>query len=142
MRIEYTSSHARIDFSALRQELIDDNFHNGRTAGQLQRSFENSQIVVYALLGTRCIGTARALSDGVCNAYVVDVWTLSQYRHQGVASEMMNLIISACPGQHIYLFTDDAEDFYLRLGFSERPTGLELVSGTWLQNGSLDAGSP
>ncbi|MCB1693699.1 MAG: GNAT family N-acetyltransferase [Pseudomonadales bacterium] len=138
MRIEYTADHSRIDWKALRRELIDDDFHNGRTAGQLQRSFENSQVAVYAMMGTRCVGTARALSDGVWNAYVVDVWTLSECRDQGVGSEMMKRIIAACPGQHIYLFTDDAVPFYRRLGFTPRPLGLELVSGEWLQNASLD----
>lgn len=139
MSIEFTSDHGRIDWEALRKSLIDDNFHNGRTAGQLRSSFENSAVPVYAMDGDTCIGTARALSDHVCNAYVVDVWTQTAYRNQGIAGEMMNLIVSACPGQHIYLFTDDAVDFYKRLGFVERPVGLEIVSGTWLQNGSLDA---
>lgn len=73
--------------------------------------------------------------QGVCNAYVVDVWTHSGYRDQGIATEMMNLIINACPGQHIYLFTDDAVEFYTRLGFRERPVGLEIISGAWLEGG-------
>lgn len=136
--MELTGDHGRIDWELLRHDLIDDDFHNGRTTHQLRRSFENSAIAVYAMEGSRCIGTARALSDGVCNAYVVDVWTHSTYRNRGVASAMMNTIIEACPGQHIYLFSDDAVDFYKRLGFSERPVGLEIVSGAWLKNASLD----
>ena len=32
---------------------------------------------------------ARLLSDGVCNAYLVDVWTMSVYRRQGIASRMI-----------------------------------------------------
>ncbi len=125
---------ALIDWEWLRTELIKDNFHNGRTTDQLRQSFEHTAICVFAMDGPRCIGTARALSDGVCNAYVVDVWTQSDYREQGIATEMMTLIIDACPGQHIYLFTDDAVDFYKRLGFRERPVGLEVISGEWLQN--------
>jgi ribosomal protein S18 acetylase RimI-like enzyme len=135
-QLEFTSDHARVDWPRLRQDLIDDDFHNGRTVEQLRMSFQNSQIPVYVLDGDRCIGTARALSDHVCNCYVIDVWTHSDYRQRGVATEMMNLIKSASPGQHIYLFTDDAVDFYRKLGFEERPIGMEIVSGTWLQNGS------
>lgn len=138
MNIAYTSDHERIDWQTLRRDLIDDDFHNGRTAKQLRLSFRNSQVVVYALDDGRCIGTARALSDGVCNAYVVDVWTASTHRHRGIASEMMNRVIDACPGQHIYLFTDDAVPFYTQLGFVERPVGLEIVSGAWLQNHTRD----
>lgn len=76
----------------------------------------------------------RALSDGVCNAYVVDVWTLSEYRHQGIASPMMRLVMEKLPGQHVYLFTDDALDFYKKLGFKERGIGLGKVVGEWLVN--------
>ena len=130
-----TNDHNLIDWEALRHDLITDNFHNGRTTQQLRHSFENSQVPVYAVDQTRCVGTARALSDGVCNAYVVDVWTHSDCRNQGIATAMMNRIIEACPGQHIYLFTDDAVAFYKGLGFTERPVGLEIVSGIWLDNG-------
>lgn len=134
--MELTSDHHQIDWEVLRLDLIADDFHNGRTTGQLRKSFENSQVAVYAIEDECCIGTARALSDGVCNAYVVDVWTRSSHRNLGVASDMMNAIIDACLGQHIYLFTDDAVDFYKRLGFTERPVGLEIVSGAWLDNAS------
>jgi ribosomal protein S18 acetylase RimI-like enzyme len=136
--MELTSDHSRVDWEALRRDLIRDDFHNGRTAAQLRRSFENSEVPVYAIDHGRCIGTARALSDGVCNAYVVDVWTLSEYRRRGIGSDMMNMIIAACPGQHIYLFTDDAVAFYKQLGFSKRPVGLEIVSGKWLHNETLE----
>src|SRR5258707_3877288 len=35
--------------------------------------------------GDHLVGMARLLSDGVCNAYLVDVWTLSSYRRRGIA---------------------------------------------------------
>ena len=130
-----TDDHNLIDWEALRRDLIADDFDNGRSTQQLRRSFENSQVPVYAMHQECCVGTARALSDGVCNAYVVDVWTRTDYRKQGIATAMMNRIIEACPGQHIYLFTDDAVGFYKGLGFTERPVGLEIVSGIWLDDG-------
>jgi GNAT superfamily N-acetyltransferase len=136
VNLDYRTSSSDVDWEDLKQDLINDNFHNGRTSSQLQVSFENSQVQVCVFSGERCIGTARALSDSVCNAYVVDVWTQADYRQQGIASRMMEIIIDACRGQHIYLFTDDAVDFYKKNGFSERPVGLEIVSGQWLQNDS------
>lgn len=136
MGTQLTADHSLVDWERLRRDLIADDFHNGRSTSQLKLSFENSQVPVYAMDAARCVGTARALSDRVCNAYVVDVWTHSEYRNQGIASAMMNRIIAACPGQHIYLFSDDAVSFYKRLGFTERPVGLELVSGLWLDNAS------
>ena len=55
---------------------------------------------------------ARLLSDGVCNAYLVDVWTASSHRRQGIAAQMLRLLIDAVPGQHIGLQTDDAQALY------------------------------
>ena len=86
MDIEYTNDHGKIDWEELKQHLIADDFHNGRTTRQLRLSFENSEIEIYALHENRCIATARALSDGVCNCYVVDVWTQTDYRNKGIAS--------------------------------------------------------
>ncbi|HIG40618.1 MAG: GNAT family N-acetyltransferase [bacterium] len=134
MDIEYTNDHGRIDWEALKQDLIADDFHNGRTARQLRLSFENSKIAIYVMHENRCIATARALSDGVCNCYVVDVWTQTNYRNKGIASEMMRRIINQSAGQHIYLQTDDAVPFYEKLGFKSQPEGLSLVSGEWLVN--------
>jgi GNAT superfamily N-acetyltransferase len=89
---------------------------------------------VIAYAGERIIGTVRVLSDRVCNAYVVDVWTYSPYHRQGIASQMMKIALEELPGQHVYLFTEDAEEFYTTPGFKRRGVGLELVVGTWLVN--------
>ena len=138
--IRYQNHLEGIDWEALRGDLIADDFHNGRTTAQLRLSFENSQHVAMGFDGTRCIANGRLLSDGVGNAYVVDVWTQSGYRGRGVGSEIMRRLIAAVPGQHIYLQTDDAVDFYRRLGFSPQPEGLSLVAGRYLDNTSRGAG--
>jgi ribosomal protein S18 acetylase RimI-like enzyme len=77
---------------------------------------------------------ARLLSDGVCNAYLVDVWTASSHRRQGIAAGMLRLLIDAVPGQHIGLQTDDAQELYESVGFRRQPEFLSLVSGRWLDN--------
>jgi predicted GNAT family acetyltransferase len=77
---------------------------------------------------------ARMLSDGVCNAYVVDVWTQSEYRRRGIASTLMRMLCAAVPGQHVGLMTDDAQDFYASLGFKPQPEFWSLVVGRWLDN--------
>lgn len=135
MNLQYETNSDKINWRAFKSDLIADDFHNGRTTQQLQNSFDNSQVQIYVLDGKRCVASARALSDSICNAYVVDVWTQTDYRRLGIASKMMDMIITACPGQHIYLFTDDAVEFYKKNGFVERPVGLEIVSGEWLDNG-------
>jgi predicted GNAT family acetyltransferase len=130
--IRYTESTAGVDWAQLTDDLIADDFDNGRTPDELRRSFENSAVVVFAWHNGRVIGKARALSDGVCNAYVVDVWTQSDYRRRGIASHMMTRLAKRLPGQHIYLFTDDAEPFYRHLGYRRQGVGMSVVSGKWL----------
>ncbi len=137
----YRTDLASVDWEALKQDLIADDFHNGRTTSQLKLSFENSQAVAMAFDNGRCIANGRLLSDGVGNAYVIDVWTHSAYRLQGIARRIMQLLIDAVPGQHIYLQTDDAVEFYQQIGFSEQPKGMSLVSGEYLVNDSRAADS-
>jgi len=38
-------------------------------------------------------------------------------------------------GQHIYLFTDDAEAFYRTLGYRPQGVGMSVVVGRWLGRG-------
>lgn len=134
MTLVYSQNCDIIDWSALRDDLIQDDFHNNRTTDQLRTSFANSFICVFVRDGDRCVATARALSDQICNCYVVDVWTHSEYRNRGIASRMMKMIIDAVPGQHIYLQTDDAQLFYKKLGFAVQPDGMFRISGEWLHN--------
>jgi len=134
MSVRIHADLAGIDWTAAKADLVADDFDNGRSAAALQRSFEQSQHVAVARDGDRVVGMARLLSDGVCNAYLVDVWTLSAYRKQGIASEMVRELAARVPGQHIGLQTDDAQDFYARLGFRPQPEFLSLVVGTWLDN--------
>ena len=133
MNITYKMDLMDIDWDELKAKVAEDNFDNGRTSEQLKASFENSFATCMALAGEQIIGKVRALSDGVCNAYIVDLWTYSPYRHQGIASQMMKLLMEKLEGQHIYLFTDDAGDFYKKLDFREQGVGLGRVVGTWLQ---------
>ena len=116
--IRYSFDLADVDWQALVDDLIADDFHNGRMVAQFRQSAENSALNCFAWAGDRVIGTVRALSDGVGNAYIVDVWTQSAYRHQGIARQMMARTLAQLPSQHVYLFTDDdAIGFYEKIGF-------------------------
>lgn len=131
-----------VDWEALRLDLIADDFHNGRTTAQLRLSFENSSHVAMGFDGGRCIANARMLSDGVGNAYVIDVWTHSAYRHQGIARQEMQLLMDAVPGQHVYLGTDDAVGFYAKLGFAPQMQGMSRIVGSYLDNGTRQEAAP
>ncbi len=126
----------RVDWNEAKRLLREDDFDNGRSAHDLRRSFENSQHVVYARTDGRLVGMARMLSDGICNAYLLDVWTSSRHRRQGVGSRMVRHLLERVPGHHIGLQTDDAQGFYQSLGFQEQPIFMATVVGTWLKQGA------
>lgn len=138
--ITFSFDAQSVDYAALHDALIEDDFHNGRSVEQYRISFQNTHTVVIAYDGDRIVGTTRALSDGVCNAYIVDVWTKREYRRMGIGREMMRLTVEKLAGQHISLWTDDRMDFYDRIGFERSEDVLfEMVSGNWLENETRDA---
>jgi GNAT superfamily N-acetyltransferase len=134
--ISFSTDCEGVDWRVLKASLTADDFDNGRTPAQLERSFRASAHVVFARHGDAIVGTGRALSDGVCNAYVVDMWTHSMLRRHGIGRRMLELLTAPLEGQHVYLFTDDRRDFYEACGFAPRGAGLERVVGTWLHNAS------
>jgi len=109
--VRVDSSLDGIDWVQAKADLAADEFDNGRTAEALRRSFLQSQHVAFARDGNRVVGMARLLSDGVCNAYLVDVWTASAYRRRGIASAMIRRLLDEVPGQHVGLQADDRQDF-------------------------------
>jgi ribosomal protein S18 acetylase RimI-like enzyme len=132
--IRIDSSLAGIDWEQAKTDLAADQFDNGRSPAALERSFEQSGHVAIARDGGRVVGMARLLSDGVCNAYLVDVWTASAYRRQGTATSMIQCLLDEVPGQHVGLQTDDAQELYRSLGFEPQPEFWSVVVGSWLDN--------
>lgn len=134
MPVTFDSSLDGIDWAKAKADLAADEFDNGRSAEALRRSFEGSQHVAFARDGARVVGMARMLSDGVCNAYAVDVWTHSAYRRRGIGSTLMRMLEAEVPGQHIGLQTDGAQYLYRSLGYEPQPEFWSLVVGRWLDN--------
>jgi GNAT superfamily N-acetyltransferase len=141
--VRFTDDVDQVDWDRAKSDLARDAFDNGRSPAALSRSFASSQHVAFALDGDRTVGMARLLSDGVCNAYLLDVYVASSHRRQGIASTLVRRLADAVPGQHIGLQTDDAHAFYTALGFREQPTFMSKVVGRWLRNDANDdAGTP
>ena len=138
--IHYKLGCEGVKWQEMHDTLIVDKFHNGRSVEQYRISFENSHTVVIAYDDDKIIGTVRALSDGVCNAYIVDVWTLTAYRKQGIARQMMQLVLEQLQGQHVYLWTDDQQDFYEAIGMQADTGSMGYfdVVGDWLKNSSSE----
>ena len=135
MAVRYTDDVADVDWKALKSVLAADRFDNGRSPEQLARSFANSFAVCFAWSAAEVVGTARVLSDGICNAYLVDAWTRSDFRRRGIARDMVNRLLDRLQGQHVYLQADDDNvAFYRHLGFSKQPQGMCRIVGKWLAN--------
>ena len=134
--VTYKTDLRGVDWAEMKLSLSQDKFDNRRTAGQLRCSFENSHSYCLSYVEGRIVGTVRALSDGVCNAYVVDVWTLSAFRRRGIATRMMEIVVSKLDGQHVHLFSD-LPDVYEKMGFKRHDVGLAKVIGKWLKNETL-----
>ena len=134
MPVRLDSSLDGVDWAQAKADLAADDFDNGRSPEALRRSFAQSHHAVVAHDGDRVVGMARLLSDGVCNAYLVDVWTASSHRRQGIGRAMVEHLAEQVPGQHIGLQTDDAADFYTALGFRPQPAFMSRVTGGWLDN--------
>ena len=123
-----------IDWVRTKADLAADDWDNGRNPEALRRSFEQSQHVAIARDRDRVVGMARLLTDGVCNSFIVDVWTETPYRRQGIASAMMRRLLDQVPGQHVGLQTDSAPELYRSLGFAPQPEFWSVVVGSWLDN--------
>jgi GNAT superfamily N-acetyltransferase len=121
-----------VDWQALNDALTADRFNNGRTPDELRRSFESSYATAIVGAGAEVVSTARLLADGVCNAWLIDVWTASAHRRRGIGSAAVRRLLDRVPGHHVALFTEEHADFYRILGFEEERTGMSLVVGRWL----------
>jgi predicted GNAT family acetyltransferase len=134
MTVRVNSSLEGVDWEQAKADLAADDFDNGRSPEALRTSFAQSQHVAIARDGDHVVGMARLLSDGVSNAYLLDVWTQSAHRRQGIGAQMVRQLMSRVPGQHVGLQTDDAESFYAGLGYVHQPAFMSAVVGTWLDN--------
>lgn len=130
--VTFSTTIEDVDWTALKDDLVSDDFDNLTTPDEMRRPFENSHAVALAWDGERVVGTARVLADGVSNAYIVDVWTHSSLRRRGIASELVRMLLATVPGHHVGLFAVGDPTFYERLGFTPERGGMALVVGRWL----------
>jgi len=130
--VVFSTSTDDVDWSALKAALVADDFDNGRTPEEYRRSHLGSHAVVFARHAGQFVANGRILSDGVCNAYLVDIWTATPFRRRGIGREVVSRLVATVPGQHVGLFTDDMAAFYDALGFHDQRGGMSRVAGRWL----------
>lgn len=98
-------------FAAVGFQRSDDPDH-------LRAMVAGARWVVSAWDGPLLVGFARAISDGVSNAYVSTVAVLPSHQRQGVGRAMMTRLLADKPTVKWVVHTSDAgEALYRELGF-------------------------
>ena len=94
-----------------------------RRPSDIQKAFTNSYACCFAFTcnGTHdgaLLGAARAISDGVYYAVVLDVVVAIEHQGHGVGRALMTALLEKLPLEKIYLTAPpDKQDFYKKLGF-------------------------
>lgn len=93
---------------------------SGGDAGKVARALKNSYCAFGAFDGQKMVGFFRALSDGVSDAYLLDLFVDPQYRRRGIAGELTARIVAKLKSDGIEwitaISTPEAKSIYLRIG--------------------------
>ena len=98
-----------------------------RTAAEIKRAFANSYLCCFAWVDGELVGAARATSDGVFYATVLDVAVDPGFQGAGIGRKMMHELLRRLPVQKVYLTTvPGKEGFYEKLGFLHQTNAMGL----------------
>jgi GNAT superfamily N-acetyltransferase len=115
-----------LDFDQLAR-LFDDAGWGARTVdrARFEALIKGSRFVVSAWDGDVLVGFARAISDGVKNAYVTDVVVRVDHRRQGIGAELVRRLLAGRDDIKFVLRADpELHRWYAALGFVEAPNML------------------
>lgn len=124
-----TFSRDDVDWAALaavyaRAPLAD------RSPAETERAFRNSYICCFARVDGRLVGAARATSDGVFYATILDVAVDPGYQGAGIGRKIMEALLERLPFQKVFLTTvPGKEGFYGKLGFLPQTNAMGLYAG-------------
>lgn len=93
----------------------------GDDPGLIPGVLRGSLMVAAAWQGDRLVGMARALGDGVSDAYIQDVVVVPELRNRGIGARLVALLRDECARRGILwvglIAQPGTEAFYRRLGF-------------------------
>jgi len=99
--------------------------HRAQDRAKLARLIAHSMYVVTAWDGETMVGIARAISDGVTNAYVSTVTVLPEWRGKGIGREMVRRLVDVGEGKDAIQWTlharPEVHPFYRENGFEGAP---------------------
>jgi GNAT superfamily N-acetyltransferase len=98
--------------------------HRARDRAKLAQLVESSYFVSTAFDGDTLVAFARAISDGVANAYVSTVCVLPEYRGRGIGREIVRRLVVREGGDGIRWVLHARQElhpFYRENGFEPAP---------------------
>jgi ribosomal protein S18 acetylase RimI-like enzyme len=124
--IVYRADHSAIDLRQLGALFITAGWGwRAEDPAKLAALVEGSRFVASAHDDAReehMVGFARAISDGVTNAYVSTVAVLPDYRGKGIGAELVRRLLAGRDGIRFVLHAaPGVQDFYRKLGFEDAP---------------------
>lgn len=93
-----------------------------RTAGEVRRMLDHTQVMVVAKCHARLVGCARVVTDGAFRAFVEDVVVIPEYRGAGIGRLMINKLeqtVRVMGITRLDLTTTQA-GFWERLGYRQK----------------------
>lgn len=119
---EVDDDPSRVDLEAVWHFLSTEAYWSQwRTRDDVERQVRGAWRVVgvYETATGALVGFARAVSDGVSDAYLADVYILSEHRGLGLSKQMLSMMCDELPGKNFrwFLFTRDGHGLYEKFGF-------------------------
>lgn len=125
-----STDRARLDRDLMWRVIADTYWGVSLDRTRFDASVERSLVFgLYDGTGAQ-VGFARVLSDFARFAWLSDVFVVESLRGRGLGRWLVETVLSYPPVADInrwLLATQDAQDFYRRLGFVETPQGRYMV---------------
>ncbi len=120
-QLELDDDRARIDVDAVHEYLSEESYWAaGRSRADVEHSIADAARVIGLYDGSRQVGFARVISDGIHVSHLCDVYVLEAYRGRGLGVELVREAVDNGPHAKLNwtLATKDAHRLYERFGFS------------------------
>jgi len=106
-----------------------------------ERDNGNHELIRRIVLGSHCFlivrdgntiaGMGRAISDRINDAYIQDVVVLSQFRHKGIGTIIVNEIVQCLRSDNMrwigLIAQNHTHSFYRKIGFKEVSASLPML---------------
>ena len=118
-QIKICDGFDNMDFEKVTQMLAQAKWSIGIGIDEVKQGALDSALVVGAFYENIQVGYARVISDKTRFAYIADVYVDEDFRHNGIAKQMLTYILSHDSLKNVYqwLLRSAANELYESVGF-------------------------